>query len=624
MVKHLTVTSALIVALLFTGCGIISGDNSNNDLPESQLYANANTDHDLEIKSIALHKTNLGDEEVVDNTVYTGHAIEVIYNLHSASDSPGETVVYFYLGDADHYKTIIEVSEEGTETSGHFLGSEHISAIHEGDNNFTIRLFIPKEVEEGTHRIYVHVDPHNQIEEYDEGDNHYTPDAEDISVEVVVDSEKEDSVDIHLDSLRLTHDNILIDHDNDVHDDADLSTHPYHGNYELEGDLKIHVLNNDNDILITTETHVLIDGTWHDLEMWDNDAQGYKNSLSNNVAPLTSSKYIHLQVNVPEDTYNALIEKMLSSGNNEFVIRVQVNSDTETHHSLNANNYIYKTIKVFDFNPSPKIVKIPSNTDPVTAKIKEATYYKESGDEETIKVSTELYGNVLVNQVDAIMGSRGDMDINLHVYGITIGLINGYITTICTPNNALIGSAANMKLYNRNIINWQFENYSDPEKNIDESVAVNVAIAKLSFTVGPWPMSVSLRAIGEVGLSAELEWKNGTFSTDKGPWAGIYAGADGAIFDIIIASAGAEVDLSLIKDELHITSSMTPVFSDDLKITKVSGNFAMTNDISTLDGWLYLYVKTLLGTLYELTLFDFEGIIIDKETLYNQPIDDLL
>jgi len=69
---------------------------------------------------------------------------------------------------------------------------------------------------------------------------------------------------------------------------------------------------------------------------------------------------------------------------------------------------------------------------------------------------------------------------------------------------------------------------------------------------------------------------------------------------------------------------MTPVFSDDLKITKVSGNFAMTNDISTLDGWLYLYVKTLLGTLYELTLFDFEGIIIDKETLYNQPIDDLL
>ena len=56
MIRYLYIALLLTAVILITGCS-----DSDNVLANGQLYENADTDHDLEVKSIGLHVANLSD-----------------------------------------------------------------------------------------------------------------------------------------------------------------------------------------------------------------------------------------------------------------------------------------------------------------------------------------------------------------------------------------------------------------------------------------------------------------------------------------------------------------------------------------------------------------------------------
>jgi hypothetical protein len=629
--KHMRFVGWAALIFAFAGCGSNSGTNDNSFYP-----SDASSPHDLQITSLEfVESEGTSSEEkytlesATSSQALSGHEVHIDYTVSSSTAEPGETTIYFYAGLAE-YDGDLEDNETIVETNDDILlGTAVLSSIPQGFSNYSTMLRIPYSLSGGEYRIYGFIDPMNLIKENNESNNYPPSDPEADHLYLDLNVTESNATDIRLEQFELVQSTILLEDENN-------SEHNF-SNHEFEANINILHFSPSKETNLTIVCQIKIGDIWHNLDLWDNAQQNYVKDLNVTVANDTDAYHAHLHISIPDDVW----QDINLTKTNYYFMRVAIESDAEKG-QFTLNNTSTQAITILkDKGQTPQklstnAISIASTSSTIDQGLSNS-FTKGVGDKDyfygDLSLDAEAGGDTANNRMVVQAGS----DITLYVFGGALTLFYSNAEMYCAEST--VGRSATVEFIGQTL----YDESQEVNTHLNKEFSKEQLLAKATFTVGPVPVSVEASATGTLGIDLTLTCSNESFVADGKPYANFTAIGTGGV-DAGVASAGVDVELTLIDDEFHAIPSITPTYSSN-KLTKVTGEFKVTNDVTLVDGSAGLYAivadgidtckscKKFFGKKicvsypcglsykeYETTLFDITG-FSQSQTLYDKTMN---
>lgn len=305
------------------------------------------------------------------------------------------------------------------------------------------------------------------------------------------------------------------------------------------------------------------------------------------------------QAHQPEDSAKAALRESLEPNKVLDFIKQRLNQETELAPSKTNNNELQKSLsKQIKSDAINKGLRFPF---PRTKTILK-TFNLDTGDPKIIaayiKGKMELTASPLSSSAYAEANAGGYM-FNNHA-----DLLRA-TASLNAPASGNLTTNMNLFVHGNNVYNFQDARQASLQLGDKYSRSLDKEVANFGFSLGPVSMKGKLGVQGSGGFTYNL------VASPKSAYAKVNAfldtrGYGQAVASIKVVSAGLDVDLTFLKDNLDISALALVDIEPGTNRAYLKADYYAFNDIKALNGKIYGYVKV-FGKQLKTKIWDWNG-----------------
>lgn len=593
---------ALSTALLLTtvaGCSV-EIDITDEDTDSPERYPN------LTISDISAN----------ESMVYVANdQLEIDYTLEVEDLDNTDVSIEFHLVHENGQGNPDEEQEQEHDNTYH-LASVQLFDLTDGIYQFAINTDIPNVTEGGLYRVLAVVDPADEVAEANEDDNHPNIDNADH-----LDGDFP-AAELEIESV-FGHDFLLTAPDVDA-DVVTLETPEYHSSKgdhhsDIIGHVDLVYLGYSEDApSVTLTAEVLIEDQYEIVQLWDAQALEHVPAIAIDLDYTdVGSEYsggehfIGFDLELTDDQRQAIYEQYEELSDNEISIRLSVVDNSDEDELELDNNAVEITVPLFFFDGGDESDTIDEeNANEVTAAgitttdntlTLDGSYSAGYGDESKFKVSLDLSGSLVADLVETGATIESGADIDVYVFDTKQSVVAASFDASAYITGANTGYAASVSVFDTMVFS-ESDNTGSYSKEFSHSWEENRTLASTTFTVGPVPISVEAGIDGSIGYDLTIAYAETLTASGEVIDADLGGNASGGV-DLLVASAGVEIEITIVENTLSLDSSaafslvndgeLQPNIAYKLKVDDaldaINGKFGLFAEITGIkwcDGWI--------------------------------------
>ncbi|PNU21069.1 hypothetical protein C2E25_04520 [Geothermobacter hydrogeniphilus] len=375
-----------------------------------------------------------------------------------------------------------------------------------------------------------------------------------------------------------------------------------------------------------------LNGSWQDLEYWDNLLQDYATAVRVNFpAESEAADYntglktatVDVDINVTPAMLSTLINQLAANVNaaslldspNRFMVRVLVESVDDTDpadNSLETAVNVYSlpapttTLPVPGFLQAGSVQPSASDRSPVPVplsvstgssgndRIYEKSWEKWVGKKKKFKAGVEYYSKyALYNSTKRGVYGKTELTVPIYVLGKRRTMVDAYFRAASYINRpAYTGYKYNLGFFLNTLVDKELWGSHFPLKERGYTWSREKTIGKFKFVVGPIPFKVDVAVDGQAGYSMGFGvLEDGLFLENQMPQIDFNVIADGGP-TLGVVSSGITASLMLIEETVDATANLRFNYdSGSDKMLDANLDFAVDNEMRSISGKFGLYVQ---------------------------------